>query len=122
MNLRSTFGCGHRDGNGTVVMSPFPLTEERTMAHTPWVRRWGTAATIGGIAALSIAAPATARPDEGTPTPSQPSTTIVREVEVPVDDNALEYLQIGAAALTGMAVAGAALVGTRRLRSQPQLT
>ena len=34
---------------------------------------------------------------------------------VVVDDDALEYLQIGLAALTSMAIAGAAAVGMRRL-------
>lgn len=92
------------------------------MTHTPRLRRWAAATTLSGIAAVTLAAPASARLDEGMPTPSAPTGTIVREVDVPVDDNALEYLQIGIAALAGMVVsgAGAAVVGRRRLRGHPQ--
>ncbi|QBR91464.1 hypothetical protein [Nocardioides euryhalodurans] len=73
-----------------------------------------------GILSLAAVAPASAEPDWGVPgssgtatsTSGQGPQTVIREVFV--DDDSLEYLQIGLAALAGMAVAGAAAVGVRR--------
>lgn len=73
-----------------------------------------------GVLSLAAVAPASAEPDWGTPgsrgttieDTGQGSQTVIREVLV--DDNSLEYLQIGLAALAGVAVAGAAAAGVRR--------
>lgn len=73
-----------------------------------------------GILSLATVAPASAEPDWGvlgssgtTSTTDQEPEVLIRKVLV--DDDSLEYLQIGLAALAGMAVTGAAAVGVRRL-------
>lgn len=82
-------------------------------------RRILSAAAATGVLSLATAMPATAKPDPGFPGSSGESTTsdsgtktVIREVLV--DDDALEYLQIGLGALAGMAAAGAAAVTVRR--------
>jgi hypothetical protein len=80
-------------------------TTTRTMLST-------TAAA--GILSLAAVSPASAEPDWGVPGSSGTSPGQPTEIRVFVDDNSLEYLQIGLAALAGMAVAGAAAVGVRR--------
>lgn len=77
-----------------------------------------------GVLSLATVAPAFAEPDWGTPGSSgatientdQGAQTVIREVLV--DDNSLEFLQIGLAALAGVAVAGAAAAGVRRREHQ----
>lgn len=87
-------------------------------------RRIISTTAVAGVLSIATALPATAEPDWGQPgsdtTAVSSSTsapqTVIREVFV--DDGAVEYLQIGLGALAGMAVAGAAAVGARRLVRQ----
>lgn len=73
----------------------------------------------GGLLTLVTALPAAAIPDPGSPAAvgGEP-TTVVREVQIPADDDALELLQVGLGALGGVVVAaaGAAMLGARRQR------
>ncbi|HET7276675.1 MAG TPA: hypothetical protein VFJ22_01230 [Dermatophilaceae bacterium] len=90
------------------------------MSRTTAVRRGAAALGASGLIALSLAGPAAARQDPGNgdlhgpsiivPVDPNPMPPVVR-----VDDNALEYLQIGGGLLAGMALAGAgaALVSRR---------
>ena len=110
------------------------------MAHST-LRRGAFALGASALIGLALAAPATARPVPG------PSASIgvvthgpaynspdwqrghasnagpalpVPRVSTLVDDNAVEYLQVGAGALAGMALAGAtAVVVGRRHRAHP---
>jgi hypothetical protein len=92
------------------------------MSHTTPARRTASALAASALIALLAAAPAAARQDPGTggrdfgpgdrvssPTPAG---TLV------VDDDAVEYLQVGAGLLAGIALAGAgaALVSRRNHR------
>ena len=76
----------------------------------------------GGVLTLVTAVPAAAIPDPGSPPSVGGTTTVVREVQVRADDDALELLQIGLGALGGVVVAaaGAAAIGIRRQPSGPQ--
>jgi len=88
------------------------------MAHTLNTRRALTGLAFGGLLTLATAVPAAAIPDPGPPAPGagNGSGSIVREVEVSVDDNAVEFLQLGLGALGGMALVGvgAAALSSRR--------
>ncbi|QZY30385.1 hypothetical protein [Nocardioides coralli] len=78
-------------------------------------RRIFSTTAVTAVLSIATAVPASAEPDWGVPGSTGgggATTTQVREV--PIDDNALEYLQIGLGALAGMAVAGAAAVSVRR--------
>lgn len=100
-------------------------------------RRILATTAAAGVLSIATALPATAIPEPGSPgsadnsqrhdqglylrrtahgaaepTTSANTTTNTREVVV---DHDVEYLQIGLGALAGMAVAGAAAVGVRRL-------
>ena len=83
-------------------------------------RRILSATAAAGVLSLATVVPAFAEPDWGTPGSSGGSTTtsdtgpqtVIREVFV--DDDTVEYLQIGLGALAGMALTGAAVVGVRR--------
>lgn len=82
-------------------------------------RRILSAAAATGVLSIATALPAEAEPDAGwdgniggTSASDGGTQTVIREVVV--DDDALEYLQIGLGALAGMAVAGAAAVTVRR--------
>lgn len=95
------------------------------MSHTTSIRR--AAATLGaaGILSLSMAVPASARQDPGTGEPLRCTTSCyVGGTQGPtnpgpnivtIDDNAVEFLQLAAGALAGVALAGAgiALVSRR---------
>lgn len=72
------------------------------------------AATLG----LALAGPASARPDPGEPVPT-PSGS-VHVIETPVDDNAVELLQVGGGLAAGLALAGAAAaLASRRRHATP---
>lgn len=92
------------------------------MAPNLTIRRLAAAVTVSGCTVLILAAPAQAKPDWGERTSTDGSSTIVREVTVPVDDNSLELLQIGLGALAGIGVAGAgaAAINARQNRRRPQ--
>lgn len=89
--------------------------------HT--LRRGASALGVAGLLALALAAPASARPDKGNGSlheegPFVPPTSTTKIVFK--DDGALEYLQVGAGALAGMALAGSAAVAVgRRHRTHP---
>jgi hypothetical protein len=77
----------------------------------------GAAATLG----LVLAGPASARPEPGDPVGSSgtatPGPAIIR---VPVDDNALELVQLGGGVLAGLALAGAGrAMASRRQHAHP---
>jgi hypothetical protein len=95
------------------------------MNLTTTTRRIASTVAALGVLSLATALPAAAIPDPGTPVStgaptSQRSTSIVREVVVHEDDNAVEYLQIGLGAAGGLVLAGAAAaaLGARRHRTQ----
>lgn len=89
------------------------------MFNTASVRRTGSALGATALLALLLAAPAAARPDPGTggrdfgPVTTQPEPL---PPAIPMDDEAVEYLQVGVGILAGIALAGAgaALVSRRR--------
>jgi hypothetical protein len=92
--------------------------EEYTM-NTQTIRRILTGGAAAATLYIAASSPAAAWPDpgvvgggDGRSTSSGGGTTTV---EVVVDDDALEYVQIGLGALAGMAVAGGAALGLRRL-------
>ena len=82
-------------------------------------RRALSTAAAAGVISLAAAVPATAAPDPGFPgstgDPGQAQTGDSGTRQVLVDDNALEYVQIGLGALAGMTLAGAAAFGVRRV-------
>jgi hypothetical protein len=96
------------------------------MALTTHTRRALTGLAAGGLITLATTLPAVATPDPGAPPPAvsipEPGTpppgsvidsgSTVREVtvETPVDDDAVELLQVGLGALGGMALVGAGAV------------
>lgn len=73
----------------------------------------GAAATLG----LVLAGPAAARPEPGEPAPTVVTETLPPP---PVDDNALDLLQVGGGILAGLALAGAGMaVASRRRHAAP---
>jgi hypothetical protein len=93
----------------------------KTMSHTTSIRRAASIAGATGLIALSLAGPASAKPDPGTgswaeqhcsancyegPASSGGSGSVVFR---PTDDNAIEVLQLGAGILAGVALAGAGM-------------
>jgi hypothetical protein len=92
------------------------------MSHTISVRRIGSALGACALTALILAAPAAAQPDPGTggrdfPVSSAPGP---QSPLPPVDDDALELLQVGAGLLAGVALAGAgAALVSRRHHGHP---
>ena len=88
------------------------------MSHTASVRRTGSALGACALTALLLAAPAAALPDPGTGGQDFPKTSAPGSGSTlpPVDDDALELMQVGAGILAGVALAGAgaALVSRRR--------
>jgi multidrug efflux pump subunit AcrA (membrane-fusion protein) len=82
------------------------------MSRTSAVRRGAAALGVSVLIALSLAGPAAAKQDPSTgdlhgtvstvPRDPHPTPRVIR-----VDDNALEYVQIGGGLLAGMALAGA---------------
>lgn len=95
------------------------------MSHTTSIRRAASILGATGLIALSMAAPASARPDPGTGGAhewtqwSEPyqggSTGSTLTPTSSADDNAVEVLQLGAGILAGVALAGAGVaVASRR--------
>lgn len=96
------------------------------MSRVSPLRRGAAVVGATGLIALSLAGPAAARPDpstggihEGTAgnsaiagPESTPSMQVLR-----IDDNALEYLQLGAGMAAGLALGGAAMVLVSRRHS-----
>jgi hypothetical protein len=77
-------------------------------------RRILSAAAATGIVSLATAWPATAQLEEWTEPRSAPGGVETVLVELPVDDNAWEYAQVGLGALAGATAVGAAAVALRR--------
>ncbi|KGN36535.1 hypothetical protein [Knoellia subterranea] len=85
------------------------------MSHTTSIRRFAATAGAAGILALSMAAPASARPDPGNGSQSEWSCQVncyagpdgpgMTTSLPPVDDSAIEFLQLGAGVLAGVAIA-----------------
>lgn len=97
------------------------------MSHASRVRRTAAVAATGGIIALSMAAPASARPDPGNGSQSEWSchslcyeggtegSSGIGTTTITVDDNAVEVLQLAAGVLGGVALAGVGIaVASRR--------
>jgi len=95
------------------------------MSHTTSIRRALTVTGATGILALSVAGPASARPDPGNGSQSEWScrtdcylggtTPAGISAPGPLDDDAVEVFQLGAGVLAGLALAGAgAAVVSRR--------
>ncbi len=91
------------------------------MTRTHAFRRGATALAASGLVALTLASPASARPDDGRmeykgqlarPVPVGPAS----RPPIAVDDNAVEYFQIGAGLLAGVALAGAGAAAASRVR------
>ncbi len=88
------------------------------MSRNTAFRRGAAAIGASGLIALSLAGPAAARPDPGTGDLHQQSPAIV--VDSPtvtpmtqvlkIDDNAVEYLQLGAGVAAGLAFGGAGML------------
>ncbi|HEU5241372.1 MAG TPA: hypothetical protein VFU25_05110 [Ornithinibacter sp.] len=93
------------------------------MSHTASVRRTGSALGACALTALLLAAPAAALPDPGTggrDFPGTPGTSAPPPPRPPVDDDALELMQVGAGLLAGIALAGAgAALVSRRHHGHP---
>jgi len=90
------------------------------MSHTTAVRRTASALGACALLALLLAAPAAARLDPGTGGRDfdvvVPNPRTGQGPGVVLDDDAVEYVQVGAGIVAGMALAGAgaALVSRRR--------
>lgn len=104
-----------------------------TMNHSTHARRSSAAVAITALAGLFAIAPAYAADDPGELTPADvrvyeaggnigvsgsPSPGTVQIL--PVDDNALEFLQIGLGALGGMAVVAAGVAAASTVRQHGQ--
>ena len=78
-------------------------------------RRSSAALGAAGILALSLAGPASARPDPSTGDLTRCTTGCFQGPEESlsvlrsIDDNAIEYLQLGGGVLAGIALAGAGM-------------
>jgi hypothetical protein len=90
------------------------------MSHTTRIRRAASVFGATGLIALSLAGPASARQDPSTGELPRCTTGCFEGGTAPgrtqfIDDNAVEYLQLGAGVLAGIALAGAgAAVASRR--------
>lgn len=88
------------------------------MSRNTAFRRGAAVIGASGLIALSLAGPAAARPDPGTGELHERSSATV--VDVPtvtrvtqvlrIDDNAVEYLQLGAGVAAGLALGGAGML------------
>jgi hypothetical protein len=101
------------------------------MHHVSSIRRTAAVAGTAGIIALTMAAPASARPDPGNGSQSEwschslcyeggteGSSGGLGPNVITTDDNAIELLQLGAGVLGGIALAGAGVaVASRRSRA-----
>jgi hypothetical protein len=92
------------------------------MSHTTRIRRAASVFGATGLVALSLAGPASARQDPGAGDLPRCTTGCFEGGTTPgttqltaIDDNAVEYLQLGAGVLAGIALTGAgAAVASRR--------
>lgn len=93
------------------------------MSRHSSIRRGAATLAASGLIVLSLAGPAAARPDPGTGSAPRCSTGChVGGTDptgptqfITLDDNAVEYLQLGAGLLAGIALAGAGMaVASRR--------
>lgn len=98
------------------------------MSHTTSIRRAASIAGATGLVALSMAGPASARPDPGTGGPGElrcsvscyegPANGAGAGPDVGavlrVDDNGSQILQLGAGLLAGVALAGAGMAVVSR--------
>jgi hypothetical protein len=93
------------------------------MSHTTSIRRAASVVGATGLLALSMAGPASARPDAGPGELPRCSSQCYEGPEstggvlprIPVDENGFEVLQLGAGILAGVALAGAGMaVASRR--------
>ena len=100
------------------------LRPVRVVRSVRSIRRAAAVAGAAGLIALSLAGPAAARPDPGTGGSHEGSALSsvstgadeepIRQV-LRIDDDALEYLQLGAGVAAGLALAGAGgLIVSRR--------
>ena len=103
---------------------PAPLHIHRrktTIFHTTAARRTASALGAASLLALLLAAPAAAQPDPGTGgrdfdvVTSQPQPQSVPPV---TNDDAMQYLQVGAGVIAGIALAGAGATVVSRRRHQ----
>ena len=103
-----------------------------TMSHEVSIRQGAAALGAAGLLALSLAGPAMARQDPGGGAPEPPSQRSsachylnqcdasggavprTQPRTIAIDDNALEYLQLGAGVMTGLALGGAGVLLVRR--------
>lgn len=88
------------------------------MAHSHSLRRAAAALGATGLAALLLAAPASARQDPGTGGPDPAPPTRVITVPGRLVDDGIELVQVGLGAVGGAALlaAGAGAVATSRRR------
>ena len=96
------------------------------MSHTTTLRRAASIAGATGLVALSMAGPASARPDPGSGSPGEQHCTVScyeggtiggssgAGTVLTVSDNGLQVLQIGAGLLAGVALAGAGMAVVSR--------
>lgn len=88
------------------------------MSHNTRIRTATSALALAGAFLLGVAPAAQARPDPGpVVSTSDGDATVVRRIEVPtpVDDGALEPLQLGVAAIAGAAAAAGVVLSGQRL-------
>lgn len=92
------------------------------MSHLTAFRQAAAVVGTTGLIALSLAGPASARDDHGTGTVQRctsdcydfGTSPIAPPESTPLDDNAVEYLQLGAGLLAGFALAGAGMAVVSR--------
>ncbi len=93
------------------------------MSNTTPARRTASALAASALIALLAAAPAAARQDPGTGGRDFAPADRVRAPSSSgpaIDDNSVEYLQVGAGILAGLALAGAgAAMASRRNHREP---
>ncbi|KGN33003.1 hypothetical protein N802_15535 [Knoellia sinensis KCTC 19936] len=87
------------------------------MSHTTSIRRAAATCGAAGIIALTMAAPASARPDPGTGEKPRCTTSCYEGGTAPTGpigpntvEGGVEFLQLGAGVLAGIAVVGAGAV------------
>ncbi len=88
------------------------------MSRNTTIRRGSAAIGASGLIALSLAGPAAARTDPGTGELHEQSSatrvdtpTVTPVIQVlRIDDNAVEYLQLGAGVAAGLTLGGAGMV------------
>jgi hypothetical protein len=123
--LRHCSGTGSCDNSRGHSVRPSQNSPKGSidMAHHSTFRRGASALGASALIALSLAGPASARPDPGTgglhewPQWSEPYVggTGSTGPAANIDSNVPEYLQLGAGVLAGIALAGAGLaVASRR--------